>query len=135
MLFVVDGPTTEKDVVSSKCGNGNHKLTSRYTMKISADRQTRNRAIKLASRPYIALLDHHLDSDRNPKFNALGDWNPITLPVENATHIILKETTNKTSSYTKHAFVIVIVIVNSKLLKRHSKAKRRAPAYSRALRQ
>src|SRR6218665_2046097 len=32
-------------------------------------------------------------------------------------------------------FVIVIVIVNSKLLKRHSKAKRRAPAYSRALRQ
>src|SRR6218665_2017158 len=30
---------------------------------------------------------------------------------------------------------IVIVIVNSKLLKRHSKAKRRAPAYSRALRQ
>src|SRR6218665_269839 len=29
----------------------------------------------------------------------------------------------------------VIVIVNSKLLKRHSKAKRRAPAYSRALRQ
>ena len=28
-----------------------------------------------------------------------------------------------------------IVIVNSKLLKRHSKAKRRAPAYSRALRQ
>ena len=31
--------------------------------------------------------------------------------------------------------VIVIVIVNSKLLKRHSKAKRRAPAYSRALRQ
>src|SRR6218665_1383345 len=28
--------------------------------------------------------------------------------------------------------VIVIVIVNSKLLKRHSKAKRRAPAYSRA---
>ena len=73
-------------------------------MKISADRQTRNRATKLASRPYIALLDHHLDSDRNPKFNALGDWNPITLPVENATHIILKETTNKTSSYTKHAF-------------------------------
>ena len=31
--------------------------------------------------------------------------------------------------------VIVIVIVNSKLLERHSKAKRRAPAYSRALRQ
>jgi len=31
--------------------------------------------------------------------------------------------------------VIVIVIVNSKLLKRHSKAKRREPAYSRALRQ
>src|SRR6218665_1910636 len=31
--------------------------------------------------------------------------------------------------------VFVIVIVNSKLLKRHSKAKRRAPAYSRALRQ
>ena len=31
--------------------------------------------------------------------------------------------------------VIVIVVVNSKLLKRHSKAKRRAPAYSRALRQ
>src|SRR6218665_1069529 len=31
--------------------------------------------------------------------------------------------------------VIVIVIVNSKSLKRHSKAKRRAPAYSRALRQ
>src|SRR6218665_118552 len=31
--------------------------------------------------------------------------------------------------------VIVIVIVNSKLLKRHSKAKRRAPAYSRAPRQ
>src|SRR6218665_208071 len=30
---------------------------------------------------------------------------------------------------------IVIVIVNSKLLKRHSKAKHRAPAYSRALRQ
>src|ERR1043165_5138241 len=30
--------------------------------------------------------------------------------------------------------VIVIVIVISKLLKRHSKAKRRAPAYSRALR-
>ena len=30
---------------------------------------------------------------------------------------------------------LVIVIVNSKLLKRHSKAKRRAPAYSRALRQ
>src|SRR6218665_926037 len=28
---------------------------------------------------------------------------------------------------------IVIVMVNSKLLKRHSKAKRRAPAYSRAL--
>src|SRR6218665_3462239 len=28
-----------------------------------------------------------------------------------------------------------VVIVNSKLLKRHSKAKRRAPAYSRALRQ
>src|SRR6218665_3055884 len=28
-----------------------------------------------------------------------------------------------------------IVIVNFKLLKRHSKAKRRAPAYSRALRQ
>src|SRR6218665_1733732 len=28
-----------------------------------------------------------------------------------------------------------IVIVNSKFLKRHSKAKRRAPAYSRALRQ
>src|SRR6218665_1143764 len=35
----------------------------------------------------------------------------------------------------RHAVVIVIVIVNSKLLKRHSKAKRRAPAYSRALRQ
>src|SRR6218665_840987 len=31
--------------------------------------------------------------------------------------------------------VIVSVIVNSKLLKRHSKAKRREPAYSRALRQ
>ena len=31
--------------------------------------------------------------------------------------------------------LIVIVIVNSKLLKHHSKAKRRAPAYSRALRQ
>src|SRR6218665_2164927 len=31
--------------------------------------------------------------------------------------------------------LIVIVIVNSKLLKRNSKAKRRAPAYSRALRQ
>src|SRR6218665_3216225 len=31
--------------------------------------------------------------------------------------------------------VIVILIVNSKLLKRHSEAKRRAPAYSRALRQ
>src|SRR6218665_3895714 len=31
--------------------------------------------------------------------------------------------------------LIVIVIVNSKLLKRHLKAKRRAPAYSRALRQ
>ena len=31
--------------------------------------------------------------------------------------------------------VSVVVIVNSKLLKRHSKAKRRAPAYSRALRQ
>ena len=31
--------------------------------------------------------------------------------------------------------VIVIVIVNSKLLKRRTKAKRRAPAYSRALRQ
>ena len=31
--------------------------------------------------------------------------------------------------------VIVILIVNSKLLKRHSKTKRRAPAYSRALRQ
>src|SRR6218665_2438759 len=31
--------------------------------------------------------------------------------------------------------VIVIVIVNSKLLKRHLKAKRRATAYSRALRQ
>ena len=30
---------------------------------------------------------------------------------------------------------LVIVIVNSKLLKRHSKAMRRAPAYSRALRQ
>ena len=30
---------------------------------------------------------------------------------------------------------IIIVIVISKLLKRHSKAKRRAPAYSRALRQ
>src|SRR6218665_446692 len=30
---------------------------------------------------------------------------------------------------------IVIVIVNSKHLKRHSKAKRRAPVYSRALRQ
>src|SRR6218665_28441 len=30
---------------------------------------------------------------------------------------------------------LVIVIVNSKLIKRHSKAKRRAPAYSRALRQ
>src|SRR6218665_3704469 len=30
---------------------------------------------------------------------------------------------------------IVIVIVNSKVLKRHSKAKSRAPAYSRALRQ
>ena len=30
--------------------------------------------------------------------------------------------------------VIVIVIVISKLLKRHSKVKRRAPAYSRALR-
>jgi len=29
----------------------------------------------------------------------------------------------------------VLVILNSKLLKRHSKAKRRAPAYSRALRQ
>ena len=29
----------------------------------------------------------------------------------------------------------IIVIVISKLLKRHSKAKRRAPAYSRALRQ
>src|SRR6218665_259084 len=29
----------------------------------------------------------------------------------------------------------VIVIVNSKFLKRHSKAKRRAPAYSRALHQ
>src|SRR6218665_3588929 len=29
----------------------------------------------------------------------------------------------------------IIVIVNSKLLKRHSKAKRRAPAYSRGLRQ
>src|SRR6218665_337519 len=34
-----------------------------------------------------------------------------------------------------YIFNIVIVIVNSKLLKRHSKAKRRAPAYSRALRQ
>src|SRR6218665_1207413 len=32
-----------------------------------------------------------------------------------------------------YVIVIVIVIVNSKLLKRHSKAKRRAPAYSRAL--
>src|SRR6218665_3569240 len=32
-------------------------------------------------------------------------------------------------------YIIVIVIVNSKLLKRHLKAKRRAPAYSRALRQ
>src|SRR6218665_1535690 len=31
--------------------------------------------------------------------------------------------------------LLVIVIVNSKLLKRHSKAKRMAPAYSRALRQ
>ena len=31
--------------------------------------------------------------------------------------------------------VIVIVIINSKLLKRHLKAKCRAPAYSRALRQ
>ena|SRR6218665_2325023 len=31
------------------------------------------------------------------------------------------------------SLLIVIVIVNSKLLKRHSKAKRRAPAYSRAL--
>src|SRR6218665_3555416 len=31
--------------------------------------------------------------------------------------------------------VIVIVNVNSKLLKRHSKSKRRVPAYSRALRQ
>src|SRR6218665_1156553 len=31
--------------------------------------------------------------------------------------------------------LLIIVIVNSKLLKRHSKAKRRAPAYSRALRQ
>ena len=31
--------------------------------------------------------------------------------------------------------VIVIVIIISKLLKRHSKAKRRALAYSRALRQ
>src|SRR6218665_1427074 len=30
---------------------------------------------------------------------------------------------------------LVIVIVNSKLIKRHSKAKRRAPAYSRPLRQ
>ena len=29
----------------------------------------------------------------------------------------------------------IIVIVNSKFLKRHSKAKRRAPAYSRALHQ
>src|SRR6218665_31644 len=34
-----------------------------------------------------------------------------------------------------HRIIIVIVIVNSKLLKRHSKAKRRAPAYSRARRQ
>src|ERR1043165_7585623 len=33
-----------------------------------------------------------------------------------------------------HSFVIVIVIVISKFLKRHSKAKHRAPAYSRALR-
>jgi len=32
-----------------------------------------------------------------------------------------------------HRIVIVIIIVNSKLLKRHSKAKRRAPAYSRVL--
>src|SRR6218665_4213085 len=31
--------------------------------------------------------------------------------------------------------LFVIVIVNSKLLKRRSKAKRRAPAYSRALRE
>jgi len=30
---------------------------------------------------------------------------------------------------------MLIVIVNSKLLKRHSKAKRRAPAYSRVLHQ
>src|SRR6218665_2700663 len=37
--------------------------------------------------------------------------------------------------YVVIVIVIVIVIVNSKLLKRHSKAKRRAPAYSRALRQ
>src|SRR6218665_2492148 len=35
----------------------------------------------------------------------------------------------------KYAPKLQIVIVNSKLLKRHSKAKRRAPDYSRALRQ
>src|SRR6218665_3664262 len=39
------------------------------------------------------------------------------------------------SSVAVIAIVIVIVIVNSKPLKRHSKAKRRAPAYSRAMRQ
>ena len=35
----------------------------------------------------------------------------------------------------QHNYGMVMVMVNSKLLKRHSKAKRRAPAYSRALRQ
>src|SRR6218665_844116 len=38
-----------------------------------------------------------------------------------------------TSSHCVATFVIVILIVISKLLKRTSKAKRRAPAYSRAL--
>src|SRR6218665_2738676 len=39
------------------------------------------------------------------------------------------------SSSLKHLAVNVLLIVISKLLKRHSNAKRRAPAYSRALRQ
>ena len=45
------------------------------------------------------------------------------------------EIPSSTVSLLKHYAYIATVIINSKLLKRHSKAKRRAPAYSRALRQ
>src|SRR6218665_3987562 len=60
----------------------------------------------------------------NPKPVYLG----VTLDRALTYHDHLKKTAAKVNTRN-------IVIVNSKLLKRHSKAKRRAPAYSRALRQ